>query len=68
MFKHGFRGGWRFAQILRSISWADKNNYTVAKIFDLYADKNPNKVCFYYEDEKWTYKQVGLITSSHNAK
>jgi hypothetical protein len=58
---HAFRGAWRFSRVLKRISWADKNNLTVPKIFDMYANKNPKKVCFYYEDEKWTFKQVQSV-------
>ncbi|OXA51903.1 Long-chain fatty acid transport protein 4 [Folsomia candida] len=58
MLPRDIRGAWRFSRVLKRIRWADKRNLTVTKIFDLYADRNPNKICFYYEDEQWTFKQV----------
>lgn len=33
-------------------------NTTVASRFDKYARKNPDKICFYFEDKTWTFKQV----------
>jgi len=44
--------------VLKTIRTADRNNLTIAKIFDQIADKHPNKVCFYFEDERWTFKKV----------
>jgi hypothetical protein len=51
-------GAWRFYKTTRFISRAEKNHMNIAKIFDAYADKKPDKVCFYFEDEEWTYQQV----------
>jgi hypothetical protein len=36
----------------------EKQGSSVGKVFDLYAIQNPQKVAFYFKDEKWTFGQV----------
>ncbi|OXA63710.1 long-chain fatty acid transport protein 4 [Folsomia candida] len=36
----------------------DNKGATAGKVFDQYAKKHPNKVCFYFGQEQWTYKKV----------
>ncbi|XP_076351947.1 long-chain fatty acid transport protein 4-like isoform X1 [Tachypleus tridentatus] len=33
-------------------------NQSVPDLFRLQVQKNPNKVCFYYGDQKWTFKEM----------
>lgn len=37
---------------------AERNNLTVGSVFDSLSKKHPDKVCFYFGDQVWTYKQV----------
>ncbi|CAL8072558.1 unnamed protein product [Orchesella dallaii] len=57
------RGLIRFSKVLRSIRWADRNNFTVAKCLDRNAEKFPDKICFYFEEQKWTFRQVQELSN-----
>jgi len=37
-----------------------RNNSVVPSVFEENVKKYPNKICFYFEDQAWTFKQVGL--------
>jgi len=56
--KRDGKGLYRF--ILTNIRlWHAKfYNFNVGKIFDNTVKKHPNKVCFYFEDQEWTFRQV----------
>jgi hypothetical protein len=41
-----------------------RQNLTVPSVFQATAKKYPNRVCLYFEDEAWTFKQVKSIESS----
>jgi solute carrier family 27 (fatty acid transporter), member 1/4 len=43
---------------IRSHSKADR---TVADIFHQQVLQHPDKVCLLFEDQKWTFKQVGAV-------
>jgi len=53
-----FRGGYRYAKILYNVGRAQKKNLTVSGIFAENVKKHPKKVCFYFEEEVWTFKDV----------
>ena len=40
------------------VKYAEIFNLTVAKQFDIVAKRHPDKICFYFEDEEWTFRQV----------
>jgi len=48
----------RFAKILKTLQIYKMKNITVGKTFDAVVQKYPNKVCFIFEGQEWTYKQV----------
>ena len=41
-----------------------RNNMTVVKIFKKRVDRYPNKTCFFFEDQVWTYSDVGTKVTS----
>ncbi|XP_076237411.1 fatty acid transport protein 1 [Calliopsis andreniformis] len=48
----------RYVQLLWIIRGHQKGNRSVADVFRQHVKKHPNKVCFIYEDEEWTFQQV----------
>lgn len=56
-----FRGLLGYIRILWSVHGHEKKNRNVADIFRQCVNCHPNKVCFIYEDQEWTYQQVKLI-------
>ncbi|XP_049817814.1 long-chain fatty acid transport protein 4 [Aethina tumida] len=49
---------WRFFLINLDIILWEKNNETVPKLFEKYARKHPDKIAYYFEEDKWTYQQL----------
>ncbi|XP_015428831.1 PREDICTED: long-chain fatty acid transport protein 4-like, partial [Dufourea novaeangliae] len=47
-----------YAKILWTIRGHEKKNRSVADVFRQCVNRHPNKVCFIYEDEEWTFQQV----------
>lgn len=45
-------------QLIVLVKWAEWRNWTVPKMFSETVKSTPNKVMFYFEDQKWTFKQV----------
>ena len=45
-------------QLIVLVKWAEWRNWTVPKMFSETVKATPNKVMFYFEDQKWTFKQV----------
>ena len=43
-----------------------RHQQTVPKLFTQVAQKHPEKILFYYEDQKWTYKQVIIFFLDRN--
>lgn len=41
-----------------------RNNMTVVKVFKKRVDRYPNKPCFFFEDQVWTYSDVRTYASS----
>lgn len=59
-----FRSGARRAlPFLVKIKWLQWRNATVHEMFDSTANKHPNKVCFYYEDQEWTFRHVQELSN-----
>ena len=52
------RGAWRYLQLLVLVYVYQKRNLTVSQVFQRTVKKHPDKVCLYFEDESWTFKQV----------
>ncbi|XP_046412679.1 long-chain fatty acid transport protein 4-like isoform X1 [Neodiprion fabricii] len=48
----------RYITLLWSIRSHEKKNRCVADIFAQYVTKHPNKTCFIYEDQEWTFQQI----------
>ena len=51
------RGAWRYLQLLVLVYVYQKRNLTVSQVFQRTVRKHPDKVCMYFEDEKWTFRQ-----------
>ncbi|CAL8096219.1 unnamed protein product [Orchesella dallaii] len=57
------KGAVRYAQVLVWL-WIEKlRNRNVGQVFDSIVAKYPNKVCFYFEDQQWTFRQVDDLTN-----
>jgi len=52
------RGAWRYFQLLVLVFIYQKRNLTVSQVFERTVKRHPDKVCMYYEDESWTFKQL----------
>lgn len=52
------RGAWRYLQLLILVYVYQKRNLTVSQVFQRTVKKHPDKVCMYFEDESWTFKQL----------
>lgn len=50
----------RFARVIKTLKIFGLKNMSVGKMFDEIVKKHPNKVCFYFEDQEWTFAQVRL--------
>ena len=55
------RGAWRYLQLLILVYVYQKRNLTVSQVFQRTVKKHPNKVCMYFEDEKWTFRQARMM-------
>jgi len=47
--------------MLWSVHGHEKKNRNVADIFRQHVNRHPNKICFIFEDQEWTFQQVQLI-------
>ncbi|XP_076161043.1 fatty acid transport protein 1 isoform X2 [Ptiloglossa arizonensis] len=47
-----------YLRILWTIRCHEKKDRSVADVFRQHVNRHPNKVCFVYEDEEWTFQQV----------
>ncbi|XP_029157437.1 long-chain fatty acid transport protein 4 isoform X2 [Nylanderia fulva] len=47
-----------YITMLFSIRDHEKKDRSVADIFRQWVNRNPNKVCFIFEDQEWTYQQI----------
>ena len=56
------RGAWRYLQLLVLVYVYQKRNLTVSQVFQRTVKKHPDKVCMYFEDEKWTFREVRKST------
>ena len=54
------RGAWRYLQLLVLVYFYQKRNLTVSQVFQRTVRKHPDKVCMYFEDEKWTFRQARM--------
>lgn len=48
----------RYIKILAMVRRFQKNNATIDEVFAKYVLKHPNKACFIFEDQTWTFKKV----------
>jgi solute carrier family 27 (fatty acid transporter), member 1/4 len=44
--------------IKRQLKKCEHENITINKAFESLVKKHPNKICFMYEDERWSFKDV----------
>lgn len=51
--------------MLWSIRGHEKKDRSVADIFKQWVNRHPNKVCFIFEDQEWTYQQVNITFFTH---
>lgn len=47
-----------FIKLISLVKWAEFVNWNVPKMFIRTAEKMPDKIMFYYEDQTWTFKEV----------
>lgn len=47
--------------MLLSIRGHEKKDRNIADIFREWVNRHPNKVCFIFEDQEWTFQQVKYI-------
>ncbi|XP_045126369.1 long-chain fatty acid transport protein 4-like isoform X2 [Portunus trituberculatus] len=62
-FPRDFKGLVRFIKLTVKLKHAQRNNLSVPKAFRIIAEKNRNKVAFYFEDETWTFGQVDELSN-----
>ncbi|KAL6261278.1 hypothetical protein P5V15_008800 [Pogonomyrmex californicus] len=48
----------RYSKMLWSVHSHEKKNRNVADIFRQYVSRHPNKICFIFEDQEWTFQQI----------
>lgn len=60
MYFNVSRGGYRYLKLLICVRYAQRSNATVQSLFAKNVKKHPKRVCFYFEDEKWTFQQVNF--------
>lgn len=48
----------RYGAVYFSVKRHELNNSVLPTIFERHAKKHPSKVCFYFENQVWTFKQV----------
>ncbi|XP_015124796.1 long-chain fatty acid transport protein 4 [Diachasma alloeum] len=51
-------GAYRFLKINILLWYWEKQGLTVAKLFARQVEKNPDKIVFIFEDQRWTYGQL----------
>ncbi|KAL1501188.1 hypothetical protein ABEB36_006565 [Hypothenemus hampei] len=57
------KAAWRFIKLNHRISTWVKNKTTVASSFARLVKQQPDKILFYYEDEKWTFLELELYSN-----
>lgn len=58
---HFFRAITRYIKVLWIIRSHERKNRSIADVFRQHVSRHPNKVCFIFEDQEWTYQQVNFI-------
>ncbi|XP_071856294.1 fatty acid transport protein 1 [Bombus fervidus] len=48
----------RYIKVLWIIRSHERKNRSIADVFRQHVSRHPNKVCFIFEDQEWTYQQV----------
>ncbi|XP_050517420.1 long-chain fatty acid transport protein 4-like [Diabrotica virgifera virgifera] len=48
----------RYAFLLIQVKTLQRNNQTIAQIFQKHVKKHPNKTCILFEDQEWSFAQV----------
>lgn len=56
-----FRAITRYIKVLWIIRSHERKNRSIADVFRQHVSRHPNKVCFIFEDQEWTYQQVNFI-------
>ena len=57
---HFLRAGLKFLCMMIQIKYYRRKNYSVVDIFRKNVTNYPNKVCFIYENEEWTFTKVSF--------
>ena len=52
------RGAYRYLRLLLMVYVYQKMDWTVPQVFQRTVKRHPEKVCLYFEDESWTFRQV----------
>jgi len=52
------RGAYRYLRLLLMVYVYQKMDWTVPQVFQRTVKKHPEKVCLYFEDESWTFRQL----------
>lgn len=52
------RALYRYIFLLIQIKTLQRNNVTIAQLFQRHVKKHPNKTCILFEDQEWTFAQV----------
>ena len=52
------RGLTRYCRVQLTVRKYARNNMTVPRIFESLVKKHPDRVCFIFEDTKWTFREV----------
>ncbi|XP_071533896.1 long-chain fatty acid transport protein 4 isoform X4 [Panulirus ornatus] len=62
-FPRDCRALFRYLKVLWKIHHAQRNNLSVPKLFQEVAQKNRDKIAFYFEDQAWTFHQVDELSN-----
>ena len=52
------RGAFRYLGLLLNVYVYQKMDWTVSQVFQRTVKRHPDKICLYFENESWTFKQV----------
>ncbi|XP_035706331.1 long-chain fatty acid transport protein 4 isoform X4 [Folsomia candida] len=51
-------GAYRYGRILLHVTYCQRKNWTFLHMFAENVKRHPNKVCFYFEDEVWSFRDI----------
>ncbi|CAG9764412.1 unnamed protein product [Ceutorhynchus assimilis] len=55
--------GYRFLKLNLRLSKWKRNRETIPKVFSQLAEKHPDKVAFYFEEETWTFEKLERLSN-----